>query len=74
MGWDRDPLTGYKAVYVPFQDGRPGGPPQDVVTGFLSPDERARGRPVGLALDRTGIVRPTSETACVLETVRARRQ
>jgi glucose/arabinose dehydrogenase len=52
--WDRDPMTGYKVVYVPFQDGRPSGPPQDVVTGFLTPDDRAKGRPVGLALDRTG--------------------
>src|SRR6201999_1854979 len=35
--WDRDPVNGYKVVYVPFQNGRPSGPPQDVVTGFLSP-------------------------------------
>ncbi len=42
-------------VYVPFRDGRPdGSPPQDVVTGFLTPDGRAKGRPVGVALDRTG--------------------
>ncbi len=37
--WDRNPLNGYKVVYVPFRDGRPdGSPPQDVVTGFLTPD------------------------------------
>ena len=53
--WDRNPLNGYKVVYVPFRDGRPdGSPPQDVVTGFLTPDGRAKGRPVGVALDRTG--------------------
>jgi glucose/arabinose dehydrogenase len=52
--WDRNPLSGYKVVYVPFQDGRPSGPPQDVVTGFLTSDGRAKGRPVGIALDRTG--------------------
>jgi glucose/arabinose dehydrogenase len=52
--WDRSPVNGYKVVYVPFQNGRPAGPPQDVVTGFLTPDERAMGRPVGLALDGTG--------------------
>ncbi|MDB5702920.1 MAG: Lsorbosone dehydrogenase [Sphingomonas bacterium] len=52
--WDRVPLNGYKVVYVPFRDGRPAGPPQDVVTGFLTPDGKAKGRPVGLAFDRTG--------------------
>jgi glucose/arabinose dehydrogenase len=52
--WDRDPPVGYKVVYVPFRDGRPSGPPQDVVTGFISEDAKTRGRPVGVALDRTG--------------------
>ncbi len=41
-------------VYIPFADGHPNGPPQDVVTGFLSPDNHAHGRPVGLAMDTTG--------------------
>jgi glucose/arabinose dehydrogenase len=53
--WDRSPLNGYKVVYVPFRDGRPSGPPQDVVTGFLTPDgAHSKGRPVGVALDRAG--------------------
>jgi len=52
--WDRSPLNGYKVVYVPFQDGLPSGPPQDVVTGFLTSDGKAMGRPVGVTLDHTG--------------------
>jgi len=53
--WDRSPLNGYKVVYVPFQNGRPSGPPQDIVTGFLTHDQtESLGRPVGLAFDRTG--------------------
>jgi glucose/arabinose dehydrogenase len=52
--WNRVPMNGYKVVYVPFRNGRPAGPPQDVVTGFLTDNGQARGRPVGLALDRTG--------------------
>ncbi|WP_298690291.1 sorbosone dehydrogenase family protein [uncultured Sphingomonas sp.] len=52
--WDRSPLNGYKVVYVPFAGGHPAGPPQDVVTGFLDKDGHARGRPVGLAIDRRG--------------------
>lgn len=52
--WDREPLNGYKVVYVPFADGKPSGTPQDVVTGFLTADNHALGRPVGVALDKTG--------------------
>lgn len=52
--WDRSPLNGYKVVFVPFSGGRPSGPAQDVVTGFLNADNHARGRPVGLALDGDG--------------------
>ncbi|WP_454629784.1 PQQ-dependent sugar dehydrogenase [Bradyrhizobium cenepequi] len=52
--WDRTPLNGYKVVFVPFSGGKPSGPAQDVVTGFLNANDRARGRPVGLAIDRAG--------------------
>ena len=52
--WDRTPLNGYKVVYVPFSGGRPAGAAQDVVTGFLDGQGHARGRPVGLAVDKTG--------------------
>jgi glucose/arabinose dehydrogenase len=52
--WDRTPLNGYKVVFVPFKDGKPSGPAQDVVTGFLDSNSHARGRPVGLAMDRSG--------------------
>ena len=48
------PLNGYKVVYVPFRDGKPSGQAQDVVTGFLGRTKRRRGRPVGVAIDKTG--------------------
>ncbi len=52
--WNRSPPSGYKVVFVPFKNGTPSGPPSDVLTGFLSEDGKARGRPVGVALDKTG--------------------
>jgi len=52
--WDRTPLNGYKVVFVPFSGGKPSGPAQDVVTGFLDADNHAHGRPVGPAVDRSG--------------------
>jgi glucose/arabinose dehydrogenase len=53
--WDRSPLNGYQVIFVPFVNGRPVGKPIPVVTGFLGKDnETVHGRPVGLALDRSG--------------------
>lgn len=51
--WNRPELNGYKVVFIRFQDGRPVGEPMDFVTGFIQ-DGKARGRPVGVAVDRTG--------------------
>ncbi|RFC63101.1 sorbosone dehydrogenase family protein [Fulvimarina endophytica] len=51
--WNRDHFNGYKVVYIPFENGKPNGMPQDVVTGFLDGDE-ANGRPVGVGVDGTG--------------------
>ncbi len=53
--WDRSPLNGYQVIFVPFVDGKPAGKPIPIVTGFLGTDEATvHGRPVGLALDRSG--------------------
>lgn len=52
--WNRRPRSGYKVVFVPFVNGRPEGDMVDVLTGFLSEDGEARGRPVGVMTDATG--------------------
>lgn len=52
--WNRPLLNGYKVVFVPFANGKPNGMAEDVVTGFLDTEGHARGRPVGLALDKAG--------------------
>jgi glucose/arabinose dehydrogenase len=52
--WNRKPHSGYKVVFVPFKDGKPQGLPVDVLTGFLSPNGKAYGRPVGVAMDKRG--------------------
>ncbi|MDR5856717.1 sorbosone dehydrogenase family protein [Caballeronia sp. LZ062] len=52
--WNRKPRSGYKVIFVPFQDGKPSGPPEDILTGFLSSDGHALGRPVGVAVDHSG--------------------
>ena len=52
--WNRDPPSGYKVIFVPFERGRPAGRPLDVLTGFLGPEGEALGRPVGVAIDSRG--------------------
>ena len=52
--WNRDPRSGYKVIFVPFRGGEPSGAPEDVLTGFVDARGEARGRPVGVAVDRAG--------------------
>jgi glucose/arabinose dehydrogenase len=53
--WNRSTLSGYKVVFVPFANGRPAGPPRDILTRFLAPDEReSYGRPVGVTIGPGG--------------------
>ena len=52
--WNREPRSGYRVIFVPFRDGKPSGPPLDVLTGFVDNDGNARGRPVGVAVDKKG--------------------
>ena len=49
--WNRSTLSGYKLVFVPFANGKPAGPPRDILSGFLAADEKeSYGRPVGVTL------------------------
>jgi glucose/arabinose dehydrogenase len=52
--WDRQRFNGYQVVFVPFANGKPSGKAEPVVTGFLTADGKAQGRPVGVALDKGG--------------------
>ena len=49
--WNRSKLSGYKLIFIPFENGKPAGPPRDILSGFLSEDEKiAYGRPVGVTI------------------------
>lgn len=52
--WNRSPRSGYKVIFVPFADGRPNGVPEDILSGFVSEQGEALGRPVGVAVDQVG--------------------
>ncbi len=54
--WNRSELSGYKVVYVPFTNGKPSGPVQDFLTGFIANRDNSTvyGRPVGVAFAKDG--------------------
>ena len=56
--WNRSVLSGYKVVFVPFANGKPNGPPQDFLTGFVSDlsQSEVHGRPVGMAQLQDGSI------------------
>lgn len=51
--WNRKNPAGYKVIFVPFANGKPSGPPEDILTGFRE-GGKAYGRPVGVAVDKQG--------------------
>jgi glucose/arabinose dehydrogenase len=54
--WNRRPFSGYSVVFVPFAGGKPKpqAVPVDVLVGFVDEAGKARGRPVGVAIDKSG--------------------
>ncbi|MCB2376284.1 sorbosone dehydrogenase family protein [Hymenobacter sp. BT635] len=50
--WNRSSFSGYKVVFVPFQNGKPSGPMEDFVTGFVAneAEKEVYGRPVGVTV------------------------
>jgi len=52
--WNRKPLSGYQVVFIPFAAGKPQNAPQAFLTGFLDKHDKIQGRPVGVAVDKTG--------------------
>jgi glucose/arabinose dehydrogenase len=70
--WNRRPHSGYKVIFVPFAKGMPEGQPVDVLTGFLNDDGEARGRPVGVAVDRGGALLVADDVGNVIWRVTGR--
>lgn len=69
--WNREPHSGYKVIFVPFKDGKPGGLPHDVLDGFLDADNQAQGRPVGVVVDSQGALLVADDVGNVIWRVSA---
>ncbi|MDO9412821.1 MAG: sorbosone dehydrogenase family protein [Pseudolabrys sp.] len=70
--WNRKPLSGYKVVFVPFANGKPSANlPLDVLTGFISDEGKALGRPVGVTVAKDGALLVADDVGNVIWRVTA---
>lgn len=70
--WNRKPHSGYKVVFVPFSEGKPNGLPKDFLTGFLSNEGDAYGKPVGVAVGKDGALLVADDVGNVVWRVAAK--
>ena len=63
--WNRSVLSGYKVIFIPFLNGKPSGPPEDFLTGFISDlsDAEVHGRPVCVAFLADGSMLVTDDVS-----------
>lgn len=54
--WNRSKMVGYKVAFIPFENGKPAGPIEDFLTGFIADESKfeAYGRPVGVTVAPEG--------------------
>ena len=54
--WNRSKMVGFKVAFVPFVNGKPAGPIEDILTGFIADESKfeAYGRPVGVTVAPDG--------------------
>jgi glucose/arabinose dehydrogenase len=54
--WNRAKFSGYKVLFVPFSGGKPSGPAEDFLTGFIADESASQvyGRPTGVAQLKDG--------------------
>lgn len=69
--WNREPRAGYKVIAIRFDNGAPEGMPEEVLSGFLSENGEALGRPVGVITAADGSVLVADDVGDVIWRVSA---
>jgi glucose/arabinose dehydrogenase len=59
--WNRSSFAGYKVAFVPFKDGKPAGPLEDFLTGFIANENDVYGRPVCVTVAKDGALLVTDD-------------
>jgi glucose/arabinose dehydrogenase len=59
--WNKSHRAGYEVIRVPLTEGKAGGEYEDFVTGFVTPDGKVWGRPVGVAVASDGSLMVTDD-------------
>lgn len=74
--WNRSVLSGYKVVFVPFANGKPSGPPEDFLTGFITDPngKEVHGRPVGVFVLNDGSMLVTDDITNTIWRITANKQ
>jgi glucose/arabinose dehydrogenase len=71
--WNRSVLSGYKVVFIPFENGKPSGKPEDFLTGFIVDiHKKVHGRPVGVTEMPDGALLVTDDVSNVIWRVSAK--
>ncbi|UII24873.1 sorbosone dehydrogenase family protein [Fulvivirga maritima] len=54
--WNRSTLNGYRVLFIPFENAKPAGEPEDFLTGFIADqnDYKVYGRPVCVTVTPDG--------------------
>lgn len=69
--WNRSQFSGYRVAFVPFKDGKPSGPPEDFLAGFVANENEVYGRPVSVAFAADGALLVTDDSSNVIWRVAA---
>src|SRR5271163_2544970 len=59
--WNRANRGGYEVIRIPMKDGKATGEYEDFLTGFVTPDGKVWGRPVGVAVGHDGALYVTDD-------------
>jgi glucose/arabinose dehydrogenase len=68
--WNRAVRTGYEVIRVALKDGHATGEYMDFLTGFVTPDGKVWGRPVGVAVAPDGALFVSDDGGNVIWRVR----
>jgi len=73
--WNRSKMVGFKVAFVPFANGKPAGPIEDILTGFIAEESKfeAYGRPVGVTVAPDGSLLVADDSGGKVWRVTARR-